>query len=75
MKNKKLLKQECKIISGKYKNHIGTITKVNKDRVIVSGAGLVKKHIKANPQKSLKGGIYEKESFIHISNIKIISNK
>ena len=34
---------------------------------------MVKKHIKTTKEK--KGGIFSKESFIHISNLKLIDEK
>ena len=34
---------------------------------------MVKKHIKTTKEK--KGGIVSKESFIHISNLKLVENK
>ena len=34
---------------------------------------MVKKHVKTTKEK--KGGIFSKESFIHISNLKLISEK
>ena len=39
------------------------------DRVLVEGAGMVKRHTRPNPQKNIKGGIVEKESPIHLSNV------
>ena len=36
---------------------------------------IVKKHQKPNPQANIKGGIIEKESSIHISNIAIYNKK
>ena len=34
---------------------------------------MVKKHIKTTKEK--KGGIIDKENFIHISNLKLVDNK
>ena len=39
------------------------------ERVLVEGAGIVKRHTRPNPQKNIKGGIVEKESPIHLSNV------
>ncbi len=41
----------------------------DKDRVLVEGVGMIKKHMKPNPQRNIKGGIAEQESPIHISNV------
>ena len=41
-------------------------------KVKVEGAGIVKKHQKANPANNRGGGIIEKESWIDISNVQLI---
>ena len=38
-------------------------------RVLVEGVGMVKRHTKPNPQRNVKGGILERESPIHLSNV------
>lgn len=38
-------------------------------RVLVEGANLIKRHTRPNPQKNVKGGIVERESPIHVSNV------
>lgn len=40
-------------------------------RVTLEGLNLVKKHIKANPQANIAGGIVEREAPLHISNVAI----
>lgn len=40
--------------------------------VLVEGCNIVKKHVKANPEKNKLGGIVSKESLMDISNIKIV---
>jgi large subunit ribosomal protein L24 len=44
----------------------------DRQRVLVEGVGMVKKHVKPNPQRNIKGGIAEQESPIHISNVMLI---
>ena len=44
----------------------------DKQRVLVEGVGMVKKHVKPNPQRNIKGGIAEQESPIHISNVMLV---
>lgn len=39
------------------------------ERVLVEGAGMIKRHTRPNPQKNIKGGIVERESPIHVSNV------
>jgi len=43
-----------------------------KDRVLVEGVNMVKRHTKPNPQKNVKGGILEKEAPIHVSNVMLV---
>ena len=39
------------------------------NRVVVAGVNMMKKHSRANPQIGVAGGIVEKESPIHRSNV------
>ncbi|MDV7758394.1 50S ribosomal protein L24 [Liquorilactobacillus mali] len=64
---------KVKIIAGKDKGKEGIIEKVfpSKDRVIVKGVNIIKKHQKpsnANPN----GGIVEVEAPIHVSNVMLL---
>ncbi len=64
------------IIAGKDKGKRGAIVRVirDKDRVIVSGANLVKKAMKKRSQQD-RGGIVEIEAPIHVSNVMIVCKK
>ena len=64
------------VIAGKDKGKSGKILHVlrNKDRVVVEGVNIVKKHQKPTAQNQT-GGIIEKENPIHISNIIISKNR
>ena len=42
------------------------------ERVLVEGAGMIKRHTRPNPQKNIKGGIVERESPIHVSNVMLV---
>ncbi len=57
------------VISGKDKGKTGNVSSIlkNKDRVIVEGINIVKKHKKATQESP--GKIEEKEASIHISNV------
>jgi large subunit ribosomal protein L24 len=48
---------------------------VDKQRVLVEGAGMIKKHLKPNPQKNIAGGILEQEAPIHISNVMLVDSE
>mgnify|MGYP001259022900 CR=1 FL=1 len=66
---------KVKILTGKDKNKDGEVMDVDrkKNRVKVKGINLVKKHVKTTKEK--KGGIVDKENFIHISNVSIFEGK
>jgi large subunit ribosomal protein L24 len=62
---------EVIIIAGKSKSHVGKVLRViEKNRVVVEGGNLIKKHVKQNPQKpESKGGIITLEAPLHVSNV------
>ena len=64
---------DVKILTGKDKNKTGEIIEIdrNNNRVKIKGANMIKKHVKTTKDK--KGGIFEKENFVHISNIQILN--
>ena len=65
---------KVKILTGKDKNKNGEVIEIDREnnRAKVKGINLVKKHVKTTKEK--KGGIFSKENFLHISNIKIIQD-
>ncbi len=65
-----------KILTGKYSGKTGKVLKVfpDQNRLIVEGINIIKKHTKPS-QKSPQGGIIEKESTIHVSNVMVIDPK
>ena len=71
---KNLIKKGNKVlvITGNDKGKQGEVMAVDRSnaRVIVKDINMVKKHTK--PTKEKKGGIFPKESYIHISNIKLV---
>ena len=62
---------EIIVITGKSKGARGKVLKVltAKQRVLVEGVNLIKKHVKPNPNTNTQGGIVERESPVHISNV------
>jgi large subunit ribosomal protein L24 len=62
------------IMAGRDKGKRGRVLQVlpAKGKVKVEGAGIIKRHQKANPQQGRGGGIIDKESFIDISNVQLI---
>ncbi len=57
------------VTTGKDKGKQGEVIRVDGDRVVVSNINLVKRHTKPNPQAGVAGGVVERESSIHISNV------
>ena len=63
-----------KVITGNSKGSEGKVLKIvsDKNRLIVEGINMVKKHMKPNAQNP-QGGIIEKEASIHISNVSLLT--
>ena len=57
------------VVAGKSKGHVGKVLRILGDKLLVEGANLVKKHVKANPQKEQKGEIRTQEALLHVSNV------
>lgn len=64
------------VITGKDKGKVGTVLRAfpKKERVIVEGVNIVKKHAKPS-QDNPQGGIISQEAPIHVSNVMIIDPK
>ena len=71
----KIKGKQVEIIAGKDKGKKGEVIEIlkSKDRVKVKGINIIKKHEKTTKEK--KGGIFSKENFLHLSNIKIVDDK
>lgn len=65
-----------KVLAGKDKGKEGKVIKTLKkiDKVVVEGINIVKKHSKPNNTND-KGGIFDIEAPIHVSNVKKIEEK
>ncbi|MBD1174675.1 50S ribosomal protein L24 [Pelagibacterales bacterium SAG-MED01] len=63
------------VLSGKDKKKEGEVIEIDRpnNRAKVKEINMVKKHVKTTKEK--KGGIISKESFIHLSNLKLIDIK
>ena len=66
---------KVKVLAGKDKGKEGTVTLTlrKKDKVVVSGINIVKKHIKPNAMNET-GGIVSVEAPIHVSNVSVITS-
>ncbi len=62
------------VITGRDRGKKGRVLRVlpAKNRVVVEGVNFIKKHTKPNPQRNVKGGIVERESALHASNVQIV---
>jgi large subunit ribosomal protein L24 len=60
--------------AGKDRGKKGRVLSVlpEKNRVVVEGVNLIKRHTRPNPQKNIKGGIVEREAAIHASNVMLV---
>ena len=66
---------EVIVIAGKDRGRRGTVINVlEKDRILVEGVNVAKKHQKPNPNAGVQGGIIEKEMPLHASNVMIFNS-
>ena len=63
------------VLAGKDKKKEGEVIEIDRsrNRAKVKEINMIKKHVKTTKEK--KGGIFSKESFIHLSNLKLIEEK
>jgi len=63
-----------KVITGRDKGKEGRVLRVfpGDGKVLVEHVMLVKKHVRPNPQRNVKGGIAEQESRISLSNVQLV---
>ena len=66
---------KVRVLTGKDKKKEGEVIEIDRanNRAKVKEINMVKKHVKTTKEK--KGGIITKESFIHLSNLKLIDEK
>ena len=66
---------KVRVLAGRDKKKEGEVIEIDRvnNRAKVKEINMVKKHVKTTKEK--KGGIFPKESFIHISNLKLIDEK
>ena len=66
---------KVKVLAGKDKKKEGEVIEIDRpnNRAKVKDINMVKRHVKTTKEK--KGGIISKESFINISNLRLIDNK
>ena len=66
---------KVKILTGKDKAKEGEVIEIDRlnNRAKVKDLNMIKKHIKTTKEK--KGGIFSKENFIHLSNLKLVDEQ
>ena len=66
---------KVRVLIGKDRKKEGEVIEIDRanNRAKVKEINMVKKHIKTTKEK--KGGIFPKEGFIHLSNLKLIDEK
>ena len=67
---------KVKVLAGKDKGKEGRVlvTLKKKERVVVEGINIVKKHLKPG-RTNETGGILETENPIHVSNVKVVTEE
>ena len=62
------------VTTGKDSGKRGRVLKVLpvKNRLIVEGVNMIKRHTRPNPQRNIKGGIVEREGALHASNVQLV---
>ena len=66
---------KVRVLSGRDKKKEGEVIEIDRpnNRAKVKDINMVKRHVKTTKEK--KGGIFSKEIFIHLSNLKLIDEK
>ena len=62
------------VTTGKDRGKRGRVLKVlpERNRLVIEGVNFVKRHTRPNPQRSIKGGVVEREAPLHASNVQLI---
>ena len=62
------------VVTGKDRGKKGRVLKVvaAKNRLVVEGVNMIKRHTKPNPGRNIKGGIVEREASLHASNVQLV---
>jgi len=63
------------VVAGKDSGKRGRVLKVDpsRERLVIEGVNMIKRHTKPNPQKRIQGGIVEREASVHVSNVMVVS--
>ena len=63
------------VISGKDAGTRGRVLVVDRgrERLVIEGVNMIKRHTRPNPQKNVQGGIVQREASVHVSNVMVVS--
>ena len=66
---------KVKILTGKDRSKEGEVIEIDRvnNRAKIKDLNIIKKHVKTTKEK--KGGIFSKENFIHLSNLKLVDEQ
>jgi len=66
---------KVKILTGKDRSKEGEVIEIDRanNRAKIKDLNIIKKHVKTTKEK--KGGIFSKENFIHMSNLKLVGEQ
>jgi len=62
------------VTTGKDRGKKGRVIRIvaEKNRLIVEGVNLIKRHTRPNPAKNIKGGVVQREAALHASNVQLV---
>ena len=62
------------VIAGKDRGRRGRVLKVapDRNRLVVEGVNMIKRHTKPNPGRNIKGGIVEREASLNATNVQLV---
>jgi len=62
------------VTTGKDRGKKGRVIRIvaEKNRLIVEGVNLIKRHTRPNPAKNVKGGVVQREASLHASNVQLV---
>ncbi len=62
------------VTTGKDRGKKGRVIRVvpEKNRLIIEGVNLIKRHTRPNPAKNIKGGVVQREASLHASNVQLV---
>jgi large subunit ribosomal protein L24 len=65
---------QVEVIAGSDRGKRGRVLRVlaDENRVLVEHVRMIKKNVRPNPQRNLKGGIAEQEAPVHVSNVALV---